>query len=69
MSPISFPITTVPGGICSITFSNLSAFQDRSFAVVAVDATGAFDSVVDYSAAYVLAPTGRIPPVLDLRRR
>ena len=48
------PFTTVPAGTTILTVSNLTAFQDHFFAVVAVDALGQFNPVVNYSAAYVL---------------
>ncbi len=50
------PFASVPAGTFSLTASNLTAYQDHYFAVVAVDALGGFDAVVSYSAAYVLAP-------------
>ena len=48
--------TSVPAGTFSLTVDNLTPLQDHYFAVVAVDGLGGFDPVVDYSAAYVLAP-------------
>ena len=50
------PFGSVPAGAFSLLVSNLTAWQDHYFAVVAVDASGGFDPVVNYSAAYVLAP-------------
>jgi hypothetical protein len=47
---------TVPAGSFSITLTNLTLWQDHYFAVVAVDALGGYDPVVNYSAAYILAP-------------
>ena len=45
----------VPGETFTFTFTNLPAWQDHYFAVVAVDALGGFDPVVNYAAAYILA--------------
>ena len=45
----------VPGETFTFTFTNLPAWQDHYFAVVAVDALEGFDPVVNYAAAYVLA--------------
>jgi hypothetical protein len=47
--------TWAPGETFSLTLTNLSAWEDHFFAVVAVDALGGFDPVVDYAAAYVIA--------------
>jgi hypothetical protein len=45
----------VPGETFTFTYTNLPAWQDHYFAVVAVDALGGFDPVVNYAAAYILA--------------
>jgi hypothetical protein len=50
------PFAVLPAGTSSLSISNLSQWQDHYFAVVAVDAPGGYDSTVNYSAAYVLAP-------------
>ena len=50
------PYATVPAGTFSLTVTNLTPWQDHYFAVVAEDALGDSDPVVNYSAAYVLAP-------------
>jgi len=47
--------TVVPGETFSIALTNLTAWQDRFFAVVPVDALGGFDPAVNYAAAYVIA--------------
>ncbi len=47
--------TWVPGETFSITLTNLPPWEDHCFAVVAVDALGGFDPVVNYAAAYVIA--------------
>jgi hypothetical protein len=49
------PYTNVPGETFSITLNGLPPWQDRCYAVVAVDAAGGFDPVVNYSAAYTIA--------------
>ena len=48
--------TSVAAGVSSIFLDGLPPWQDRYFAVVAVDALGGFDPVVEYAAGYVLAP-------------
>ena len=45
----------VPGETFSLTLTNLPAWGDQFFAVVAVDALGGLDPVVNYAAAYVIA--------------
>ena len=45
----------VPGETFTFTFTNLPAWQDHYFAVVAVDALGGFDPLVNYAAAYIIA--------------
>ena len=50
------PFAIVPAGTSSLSVSNLTQWQDHYFAVVAVDALGTYDSTVNYSAAYVIAP-------------
>ena len=45
----------VPGETLSITLTNLPAWEDHFFAVVAVDALEGVDPVVNYAAAYVIA--------------
>jgi hypothetical protein len=50
------PYATVPAGTFSLTITNLTQWQDHYFAVVAVDSLGGYDPVVNFSAAYVLAP-------------
>lgn len=50
------PFAIVPAGTSTLSVSNLTQWQDHYFAVVAVDALGGYDSVVNYSAAYVIAP-------------
>ena len=50
------PYAIVPAGTCTFTITNLTAWQDHYFAVVAEDALGGSDPTVNYSAAYVLAP-------------
>ena len=45
----------VPGEVFTFTFTNLTAWQDHYFAVVAVDALGGFNPEVNYAAAYILA--------------
>jgi hypothetical protein len=45
----------VPGETFTFTFTNLPAWQDHYFAVVAVDALGGFDPEVNYAAAYIIA--------------
>ena len=47
--------TWVPAETFSITLTNLTAWEDHFFAVVAVDALGGFDPVVNYAAAYAIA--------------
>ena len=49
------PYATVPVESWSVTLNGLAAWQDRFFAVVPVDDAGGFDSVVNYSAAYLIA--------------
>ena len=44
----------VPAETRAITLTNLPVWEDRFFAVVAVDAAGGFDPEVSYSAAYAL---------------
>jgi hypothetical protein len=46
----------VPAGTCSVTISNLTEYQDHYFAVVGEDAVSQPDPIVDYAAAYVVAP-------------
>jgi hypothetical protein len=48
-------IASVPGETFTLTLTNLPAWEDHFFAVVAVDALGGFDPVVSYAAAYVIA--------------
>ncbi len=50
------PIASVPAGTQSWVLNNLVPNKDHYFAVVAVDGLGGFDSVVAYSASYVVAP-------------
>lgn len=49
------PERVVPGETFSLTLTNLPAWQDHYFAVVAVDARDGFDFEVNYAAAYVIA--------------
>jgi len=45
----------VPGETFTLTLTNLPAWEDHCFAVVAVDALGGSNAVVKYAAAYVIA--------------
>ncbi len=49
------PHLVVPGETLSVTLTDLPAWQDHFFAVVAVDALDGFDPQVNYAAAYVIA--------------
>jgi len=50
------PRTNVPAGQFTVTLAGLAPWQDRCFAVVAVDALGGFHTAVQSLSAYVLAP-------------
>ena len=49
------PAEWVPGETFTLTRTNLSAWQDRFFAVVPVDALNGYNPSVNYAAAYVIA--------------
>jgi hypothetical protein len=50
------PYRTVPGESTTLTLDGLNTFTDHFFAVVAVDAGGHANPLVQYSAAYVMTP-------------
>lgn len=50
------PVTTVPAGTFTFTFTGLPAYQDQYYAVVPVDVLGGSVSTVNYTASYVLSP-------------
>src|SRR5262249_52864938 len=50
------PFAIVPAGTCTFSISNLTQYQDYYYAVVAEDALGGYDSMVNYAAGYVIAP-------------
>lgn len=50
------PCAVVPAGSFALGITNLAEWQDHYFAVVPVDGLGGYDPVVNYAAAYVLAP-------------
>ncbi len=50
------PLRSLPGMSLRVELSGLSQNRDHFFAVVPVNAAGAFQSVVNYAAAYVLSP-------------
>lgn len=49
------PYRSVPAETSAITLTGLPPWQDRFYAVVAVDAAGGSDPIVNYAAAYLVA--------------